>query len=278
MPIADFQRVLAAEMVSNFGSMLSRLVVPWLATLALSATPFEMGLLLMADVVAGACGALLLGAVVDRMRKRAVMLAADAARASLLGLLAWLAATHHLPLWVLVLAGMARGLLTVMFDLARSAWVAQGIDAAHLPTRNAQMSAGSEPGRDRCFCARRLALPVARRGARPTDRCGELLGVGALPARRTGDVGSRACVATAAGAAVGLAHRRRRRHDRARCGADPADTRRPRSAGRAWRESGGDELHDLRRARPRLRDRACWASSSPLAVSVPCLVPPWRRV
>jgi predicted MFS family arabinose efflux permease len=143
MTISDFQRVLAAEMVSNFGSMLSRLVIPWLATLALTATPFEMGLLLMADVVAGACGALLLGAVVDRMRKRAVMLTADAARASLLGLLAWLAGMQHLPLWILVLAGVARGLLTVMFDLARSAWVAQRVDAAHLPTRNAQMSAGS---------------------------------------------------------------------------------------------------------------------------------------
>jgi Na+/melibiose symporter-like transporter len=143
MTISDFQRVLAAEMVSNFGSMLSRLVIPWLATLVLTATPFEMGLLLMADVVAGACGSLLLGAVVDRMRKRAVMLAADAARASLLGLLAWLAVTHYLPLWILVLAGVARGLLTVMFDLARSAWVAQRVDAAHLPTRNAQLSAGS---------------------------------------------------------------------------------------------------------------------------------------
>jgi predicted MFS family arabinose efflux permease len=141
--VSDFHRVLAAEMVSNFGSMLSRLVIPWLATLTLTATPFEIGLLLMADVVAGACGALLLGAVVDRMRKRAVMLVADAARASLLGLLAWLAVTHHLPLWMLVLAGVARGLLTVLFDLARSAWVAQRIDAAHLPTRNAQMSAGS---------------------------------------------------------------------------------------------------------------------------------------
>jgi Na+/melibiose symporter-like transporter len=143
MTISDFQRVLAAEMVSNFGSMLSRLVIPWLATLVLTATPFEMGLLLMADVVAGACGSLLLGAVVDRMRKRAVMLAADAARASLLGLLAWLAVTQHLPLWMLVLAGTARGLLTVMFDLARSAWVAQRVDATQLPTRNAQMSAGS---------------------------------------------------------------------------------------------------------------------------------------
>jgi Na+/melibiose symporter-like transporter len=35
------------------------------------------------------------------------------------------------------------GLLTVMFDLARSAWVAQRVDAAHLPMRNAQMSACS---------------------------------------------------------------------------------------------------------------------------------------
>ena len=143
MTISDFQRVLAAEIVSNFGSMLSRLVIPWLATLVLTATPFEMGLLLMADVVAGACGSLLLGAVVDRMHKRAVMLAADTARASLLGLLAWLAVTHYLPLWMLVLAGTARGLLTVMFDLTRSAWVAQRVDSTQLPTRNAQISAGS---------------------------------------------------------------------------------------------------------------------------------------
>jgi hypothetical protein len=44
---------------------------------------------------------------------------------------------------MLVLAGVARGLLTVMFDLARSAWVAQRVDAVHLPMRNAQMSACS---------------------------------------------------------------------------------------------------------------------------------------
>lgn len=74
MRLSDFHRVLVAETVSNFGSMLSRLVIPGLATLVLSATPFEMGLLLMADVVAGACGALLLGATVDRLSKRAVML------------------------------------------------------------------------------------------------------------------------------------------------------------------------------------------------------------
>lgn len=137
-----FRRVLAAEVVSNFGSMLSRLVIPWLAALALAATPFEMGLLLVADVVAGAGASLLLGVVVDRRGKRAVMLAADLARAALLGLLAWLALTHQLSFWMLLLAGAARGLLTAAFELARSAWVAQQIEAAQLPAANAQLSAG----------------------------------------------------------------------------------------------------------------------------------------
>ena len=47
-------RVLAAEAVSNFGSMLSRLALPWLAALVLLATPAQMAWLLMADVGAAA--------------------------------------------------------------------------------------------------------------------------------------------------------------------------------------------------------------------------------
>ena len=71
----DFRRVLAGEGISNFGSMLSRLALPWLATLALDATPLQMALLLIADVAAGAAGALLLGTLVDRCPKRTVMIA-----------------------------------------------------------------------------------------------------------------------------------------------------------------------------------------------------------
>ena len=141
MTISDFHRVLAAEVVSNFGSMLSRLAIPWIATLALAATPLEMGVLLVADVAAGAAGALALGAVVDRMGKRALMVAADVARAALLAVLAWLAASQVLALWMLVLAAAASGLLTVLFELARSAWVAQRMDPARLPAGNAQISA-----------------------------------------------------------------------------------------------------------------------------------------
>ena len=38
----EFPRVLAAEGISNFGAMLSRLAIPWLAVLSLQATPSQL--------------------------------------------------------------------------------------------------------------------------------------------------------------------------------------------------------------------------------------------
>lgn len=139
-----FGRVLAAEAVSNFGSMLSRLAIPWLATLALQATPWQMATLLLADVAAAAAGGLLLGAWVDGHGKRAVMLMADGARALLLLLLAAAAWQGVASFSLLLAASMASGVLTVVFELARSAWVAQRVVPADLPQRNAQLAvAGS---------------------------------------------------------------------------------------------------------------------------------------
>jgi Na+/melibiose symporter-like transporter len=137
----DFRRVLAGEGVSNFGSMLSRLALPWLATLALGATPMQMALLLVADVAAGAAGSLLLGALVDRSSKRAVMIATDIGRAGVLCVLAAMAFANLLSMWLLAAAAALTGLLTVAFELARSAWVAQSIEADRLPAHNAQLSA-----------------------------------------------------------------------------------------------------------------------------------------
>jgi len=141
--LSAFRSLLAAEVVSNFGAMLSRLAIPWLAALALDVTPFQMGFLLVADVVAGAAGSLLLGTMVDRMDKRAVMIAADIGRAVVLGLLAFLAVRGWLAFPMLVAAAAASGILTVTFELARSAWIAQRVPVEELPHRNAQMSMGT---------------------------------------------------------------------------------------------------------------------------------------
>ena len=140
----EFPRVLAAQSVSNFGTMLSRLAIPWLATLSLQATPLQMAALLIADVVAGAFGSLWLGGVIDRRGKRAVMLLVDGLRCALLAALALAAWAGVVTLPLLVLAAAASGLLTVAFELARSAWMAQRVAEVDLPRRNAQLSvAGS---------------------------------------------------------------------------------------------------------------------------------------
>ncbi len=140
----DFPRVLAAESVSNFGSMLSRLAIPFLAALQLQATPAQMAALLVADVVAGAVGSLWLGGLIDRHGKRAAMLLADGLRCALLAALALTAWAGVVSMLLLVLASATSGLLTVAFELARSAWMAQRVADADLPRRNAQLSvAGS---------------------------------------------------------------------------------------------------------------------------------------
>ena len=140
----DFPRVLAAEGISNFGTMLSRLAIPFLAALQLQATPLQMAALLVADVAAGAIGSLWLGSWIDRRGKRTVMLLADGLRCALLAALALAAWARVVTVPLLVLAAATSGLLTVAFELARSAWIAQRVIDADLPRRNAQLSvAGS---------------------------------------------------------------------------------------------------------------------------------------
>jgi predicted MFS family arabinose efflux permease len=147
----ELTRVVAAEGVSNFGSMLSRLTIPWIATLVLGATPWQMGLLLMADVAAGAAGALLLGVAIDRWPPRRTMLLADAVRALLLGALALLAWQGGLTMALLVPAAAVSGLATMAFELARSAWVARVIASTRLTDANARLSASGSVAETAAF-------------------------------------------------------------------------------------------------------------------------------
>lgn len=140
MKPGDVSRLLAAEGLSNFGSMLSRLAIPWLAALSLQATPWQMAGLLLADVAAGAFSALWLGPWVDRASPRRVMLLADAARALLLAGLAGLAWVGLASLPWLMVAAALQGVFGMAFELARSAWMARQLPQADLPRRNAQLS------------------------------------------------------------------------------------------------------------------------------------------
>jgi len=59
MHSSRFRRVFAADVISTFGSLMSRLAIPWLAVLVLDAGPGAMALLAVADVAAAALAALI---------------------------------------------------------------------------------------------------------------------------------------------------------------------------------------------------------------------------
>jgi MFS family permease len=142
MSFGAFRRVLAAEVVSTFGSLMSRLAIPWLAVLVLQADPTAMAWLAMADVAASALAALLLGALVDRWPKRRTMIGADLARAAMLATVPVMALLERLTIGWLIVVVAVNGALTVAFELAQSAWIARSTAQEHLTQRNSALAAG----------------------------------------------------------------------------------------------------------------------------------------
>ena len=143
MHSAGFRRVFAADVVSTFGSLMSRLAIPWLAVLVLGAGPGAMALLAMADVAAGALAALLLGVLVDRMPKRRTMIGCDLLRAAALLAIPLLASLDLLSIGVLIAVVAFNGALTVAFELAQSAWIARHTEVGDLAGRNSALAAGN---------------------------------------------------------------------------------------------------------------------------------------
>lgn len=150
---AGLWRVIAAEVVSNLGSMMSRLALPWLAVLTLDASPWQMALLSVADVLAGAVAALALGVAIDRRSQRGTMIAADLARMLLLGALAVATWLGHLSFGLLLGVAAAAGVLTMAFELARSAWMARVVPVGELSRANASLATGTAISEAAAFVA-----------------------------------------------------------------------------------------------------------------------------
>jgi MFS family permease len=113
----DFLLLWSGETVSQVGTMVSHLALPLLAATALDATPWEMGLLVAAERAAFLLVALPAGALLDRVRRRPVMVAADVARFLLLASIPVVWWLGTLTFAQLVGAALLAGIATVFFDV-----------------------------------------------------------------------------------------------------------------------------------------------------------------
>lgn len=114
----EFLRLWAAQTVSVFGSQVTTLALPLAAVLTLQATAIEMGVLQAAQAVPALLFGLVAGAVVDRRRRRTVMVWTDVGRAIALGLIPLAAMMDLLTIELLFAVGFVVGTLSLFFDIA----------------------------------------------------------------------------------------------------------------------------------------------------------------
>src|SRR5919106_4178962 len=97
---ADFRRLWLAQTISLTGGQITYLALPLTAAIALQATPTQMGLLTAMGAIPSLLIGLFAGEVVDRRRRRPILVAADLGQAALLAMipLAWLTGSLSISL------------------------------------------------------------------------------------------------------------------------------------------------------------------------------------
>jgi MFS family permease len=143
----SYLRLWLGETFSQAGEQVGTFAIPVLAVLVLDATAQEVGLLSAAETLAFLVIGLPVGAWVDRMRKRRVMMTADVVRALALAsipLLWWLDA---LQIWYLYVVGAVVGGATVFFDVTYQSYVPRLVASRHMTAANSGLETSAQVAR-----------------------------------------------------------------------------------------------------------------------------------
>src|ERR1044071_1094069 len=106
---ADFMRLWSAQAISAFGSRITRTALPIIAITTLHQPETVIALLSSVYLAPGVILALFAGGVVDRNRKRRILIAADVFRAVCVASITVAWALGVLSVWHLVVAGALVG-------------------------------------------------------------------------------------------------------------------------------------------------------------------------
>jgi MFS family permease len=135
----DFLKLWTGQSISELGSQVSQLAIPWLAAVGLLASPFAFSLLGVLGFLPFILFALPAGVWVDRLRRRQILIVGDASRAALLALIPILWALGVLQIWHLLILQFAIGIFTVFFDVAYQSYLPALIEREHLIDGNSKL-------------------------------------------------------------------------------------------------------------------------------------------
>jgi MFS family permease len=135
----DFMKLWTGQSISEFGSQISALAIPWFAAVSLHASPLEFSLLGVLLFLPFILFALPAGVWVDRLRRRPILIVGDAGRAVLLAYIpiAWFGG--WLDIYQLLGIQFALGILTVFFDVAYQSYLPSLVERDDLVEGNSKL-------------------------------------------------------------------------------------------------------------------------------------------
>jgi len=137
---ADFLKLWAAQSVSSLGARITREGLPFAAVMSLGASPAQVGILAALARGPAILVGLTAGGVVDRSRRRPLLIGADLGRALVLATIPLAAWSRVLTMNQVYGVAAAVGALSVFFDIADHAYLPSLIARDHLVDGNSKLA------------------------------------------------------------------------------------------------------------------------------------------
>jgi MFS family permease len=135
----DFLKLWTAESVSVFGSAITQLAIPLIASLTLTVTPLEFSLLTTVEMLPFILLSLPAGVWVDRLRRRPILIAGDLGRAAAIATIPLAYYFDVLTIWQLYAVGFTVGCLTVFFDISYQSYLPSIVERDQLVDGNSKL-------------------------------------------------------------------------------------------------------------------------------------------
>jgi MFS family permease len=135
----DFLKLWSAETISQFGTQVSLLAIPFVAVVVLDASTFQVAVLGVVDFLPFMLFTLPAGVWVDRLRRRPILIAGDFGRAALLMSVPLAYVLDVLTLGQLYVVGFLVGTCTVFFDVAYQSYLPSLVERKEIIEGNSKL-------------------------------------------------------------------------------------------------------------------------------------------
>lgn len=136
----DFWAFFAGQTISNFGSSVTIVALP-LTVFYLTGSALNLGATTAATFLPYLLFGLVIGAWVDRLDRRRLMIVADLLRGVVVATIPALAFTDRLEVWHVYVVAFVNSTLTICFDSAQFAAIPSLVEARDLVTANGRIQA-----------------------------------------------------------------------------------------------------------------------------------------